>query len=150
MTRLYFSLAQTMVLAEHAMRATDHHLSLTRRDAGLPAVPALLWGKDDGTFLLSSGIPGLPRNAARPDHGQRAVYAEGWGPGTRQELSHTDIGGDDFTEHLELTEPLAIGATLIQYLRAAARRNRPWFALDVSADHIGYAWPTAITTGGQP
>ncbi|MFK3983083.1 hypothetical protein ACI2K4_22235 [Micromonospora sp. NPDC050397] len=144
MITLLFPLDEALVLAEHALAAPDHVRSLTREEEGLPAVPALLWVKDDGTYLMSNGIPGLPADPTRPDAGHRIVYADGWGSGTRQELGHTDeIGGDDFVEHLELTQRFS-DRLLIDLLRAAARQRRPWLALVLDdLDTFRYAFPTS-------
>ncbi|RKR88311.1 hypothetical protein BDK92_2622 [Micromonospora pisi] len=149
MITLLFPLDQALGLAEHALTAPDHVRSLTREEEGLPAVPALLWVKDDGTYLMSNGIPGPPADPGRPDAGQQVVYADGWGSGTRQELGHTDeIGGDDFVEHLELTQRFPDGRVLIDLLRAAARQRRPWLALVLEdLDTFRYAFPKPDTQG---
>ncbi|MEU7925087.1 hypothetical protein [Micromonospora sp. NPDC049107] len=147
MISLLFPLDEALRLAEHALAAPENVRSLTREDEGRPAVPALLWVKDDGTYLMSNGIPGLPADPGRPDSGQQVVYADGWGSGTRQELGHTDeIGGDDFVEHLELTQRFSDGRLLIDLLRAAARQRRPWLALVLEDfDTFRYAFPKPDT-----
>ncbi len=135
MIRLLFPLTDTLTIAEHAIAAPGHHQSYAQMADDVTATPALHWVKDDGTYLMSNGNPGLPADPANPHGGQQVVAALGYGPDTRQDLGHTDIGGDDFVEHIDLTDP-AGETQLIDALRQAATRGWEWFAIDVDGDTI--------------
>ncbi|MFF2205878.1 DUF3085 domain-containing protein [Streptomyces sp. NPDC058145] len=96
---LHFPLHRVLAAAEHAASAPKHRLSYGETQA--QAVPRLLWGKDGGTYLMSNGIDptGTPDETGTHRH---VVYADGWGPGTD---ARSILGGDDFSERLDLTTP---------------------------------------------
>jgi len=122
---LNFALPSVLALAEHALAAPEH---LMFDDT--PPQPALIWGKDDGTWVRSNGLP-VSADAA-------PVFADIWGPRSGWFLAETVLGGDDFTETLTLTEPLESGTTLIDLLREAHRDGLTAFSAQVSADQV--AW----------
>jgi hypothetical protein len=102
-TDLYFNLAQALRLAEHAVAAPQQSPSFSEHTDGRRCPGGLAWITDWGIYLMSTGLPGLRVDPDDPDSANVVVYAEGWGPDSdRSELAHTDIGGDDFVEHLHL------------------------------------------------
>lgn len=71
--------------------------SYSQQDAGEPGVPALVFVKDEGTYLMTN-------RADHPEGAMRLVeYAEGYDP---KKVSHEQwwTGGDDFAEHLPAEE----------------------------------------------
>ncbi|MDZ5447257.1 DUF3085 domain-containing protein [Micromonospora sp. 4G57] len=126
---LYFDLAQTLRLAEHAVARDEHAPSFTEHDDGIACPGALVWVHDHGVYLMSSGLPGLG-DPDRPGSSV-VVYADGWNPDTDGHRRDTDLGGDDFAEHLHLTEQ---PTPLIGVLRAAHTRGYPWLHLSVTGD----------------
>ncbi|MFJ1757591.1 hypothetical protein [Kitasatospora sp. NPDC088134] len=127
---LRFPLPAVLALAEHAAAATAHE-----GYSSLPPVPALIWARMDGTFLMSSGRP----RAEAPD-----VYAEGWGPGTGSRLALTPVGGSDFGQTIPLDHPIELtdGRTLslLDWLREHHRAGDPdrRFVVTVTADRFDF------------
>ncbi|MFJ6776844.1 DUF3085 domain-containing protein [Kitasatospora sp. NPDC091257] len=125
---LRFPLADILSLAEHAAAALDHRTSSYSDASGA----CLIWVKDDGTYIMSNGLPHLP--------GKDVVHADGWGPGTENELRDTPVGGDDFAEYFPLNEPLSSDAatttTMLQELRTAVTDGLRWLELKVSTDSV--------------
>jgi hypothetical protein len=123
-TDLYFDLSDVLRLAEHATTAPENAPSYTERTTGVACPGALVFVKDDGVYLMSSGLP-----RPRPDD----VFAHGWPAGTRRDPRRTHLGGDDFAEHLHLAEPLNDqGTTLLDALRDAHARGHRYLLLKVS------------------
>jgi hypothetical protein len=93
---------------------------------------------DWGTYLMSGGRPGLRTDPDNPDSRHVVVYAEGWDAHSdRSAPVATDIGGDDFVEHLHLTEPVTTaGQTLIDLMRAGAARGYAWLVLTVADNEM--------------
>jgi hypothetical protein len=156
---LYFNLAETLRLAEHAVAATEHSRSGSEHLDGKSCPGALCWVADWGTYLTSSGLPRLSVDPSDPDSANVLVYAEGWGPDSdRRALAYTDVGGDDFDEHLHLTTVDQPGAVpLIDQLRAAAQRGDQYLVLRVARDTVsmlfsrtGPADPAAAEAAPQP
>lgn len=58
--RLFFPLADVVAAAEHAVASPAHRLAY----GDTSPYPALWWVKDDGTYLMSNGIPA---EGAKPD-----------------------------------------------------------------------------------
>lgn len=108
---LWFRLREVAPLVEHAMSASEH-TKYPYPENDSPAVPSLIWSKDDGTYLLSNGRPRLLADPTKPEGMAQVAYAQGWGPGTGPELSATPVGGDDFTEYVDLTEDVGGGYRL--------------------------------------
>ncbi|WP_280445021.1 DUF3085 domain-containing protein [Nocardia brasiliensis] len=108
---LWFRLSEVAPLVEHATSASEH-TKYPDPDDDSPAVPSLIWSKDDGTYLLSNGRPRLLADPTRPGGTAQVAYAQGWGPGTGPELGSTPVGGDDFTEYIDLTEDVGGGDQL--------------------------------------
>lgn len=134
-TDLYFNLADALRLAEHAVAAPEHNPSSSEQDDQQPCPGALEWVADWGTYLMSTGRPSLLTDATNPNS-NLAVYAEGWGRDSdRGALAHTDVGGDDFVEHLHLTTTEQPGETpLIDMLRAGARDGYRYLHLRIDGD----------------
>jgi hypothetical protein len=112
-TRLRFAAAPVSELIAHALAAPEH--SKGYGDNG-PGVPALVFVKDEGIYLMSSGIPGIdcdgrPIPKATPRghvHKQnKVVYADGFGEEASHEAMRAAVGGDDFAEYLPVDQRLA-------------------------------------------
>ncbi len=135
MLALRFELSDVVDLAEHAHAAPSHQAY-----GGAPAVPALIWVKDDGTYLMSNGRPALLDPATGKPH--RTVHADGYGPGTENQLRHTEVGGDNFAQTIQLThnDARGNGPTLLDILRLHHRRGDRWLVLQVARDDFGLAF----------
>ncbi|WP_020525184.1 DUF3085 domain-containing protein [Catelliglobosispora koreensis] len=134
MMRLYFPLTEVLTLAEHAAAAPEHSPSFTQHEDGKPGDPSLVWVKDDGTYLMTNGIPGLLHDPANPESNV-VVYAEGWGTGTGPDLNQIDdIGGDDFVEHIPLDERYGEFPTFLEALRAYLKAGYAWLIIESRAD----------------
>ena len=131
---LQFPLPEILPLAEHAAAAPNHRTSSFSDATGA----CLIWVKDNGTYFMSNGLPHLPGK----DIHHHVVHAKSWGPGTENELRDTPVGGDDFAEYFQLTEPLSSDATttLLEQLRAAAADGMRWLELEVSKESVGIAF----------
>lgn len=126
---LYFDLADTLRLAEHAVTSASHAPSFTEHADGNACPGALVWVHDHGVYLMSSGLPRLD-DPHRPGS-SLVVYAHGWNPDTHGHRRDPDLGGDDFAEHLHLTgQP----SPLIDAMRAGHGRGYRWLHLTVTAD----------------
>ncbi|WP_280222040.1 DUF3085 domain-containing protein [Nocardia neocaledoniensis] len=117
---LWFPLRQVAVIAEHAMAATEHSWPDYDSDKHEPAPPALVWAKDQGTYLLSNGVPRLLADPAKPEGSSKVVYAVGYEQ--YFDFSYTAVGGDDFAEYISLTEQQH-GISLIAMIRHHAARG---------------------------
>ncbi|MET7949031.1 DUF3085 domain-containing protein [Micromonospora sp. NPDC005324] len=124
---LHFNLTETLRLAEHAVSSTEQAQSYTETEDGIACPGALVWVHDEGVYLMSSGLPRL-HDPDRPDS-NLLVYADGWNPNTDGYRRDVDLGGDDFAEHLHLTDP---AAPLIRELRAAHAEGYRWLQLTVT------------------
>lgn len=124
--QLWFQLSKVIDLAEHAMAATEH--SRSPYDDPGPAVPSLIWVKDDGIYLMSNAIPGQPGEPGSPENMARIVYAHGHGSGTH--WSEGEPLGDDFAEYIDLTDPTPGGA-LIDLIRTYTAHDT-WLVFTVS------------------
>ncbi|MFD4434201.1 hypothetical protein [Nocardia sp. NPDC058497] len=117
---LWFPLRQVSVIAEHAMAAPEHSWPEWDDDKPDPIPPALVWAKDQGTYLSSNGIPRLPADPAEPEGSSHAVYAVGYD--SHFDFSDTAVGGDDFAEYISLTADHG-GTPLIEMIRHHAARG---------------------------
>ncbi|GAD83419.1 DUF3085 domain-containing protein [Nocardia asteroides NBRC 15531] len=99
---LWFPLRQVAAIAEHAMAATEHSWPDYDSDKPDPVPPALVWAKDQGTYLLSNGRPRLLADPDNPESSSKVVYAVGYE--RYFDFSYTAVGGDDFAEYISLTE----------------------------------------------
>ncbi len=90
-------------------------------------VPALIWAKDKGTYLLSNGRPGqLDPN--RP--GSSVIcHPVDW-TGSHTGLAQTAVGGDDFAEYLPLTDHPDSAEPLIDPIREFGSHNG-WLIITV-------------------
>ncbi|GHB30914.1 MULTISPECIES: hypothetical protein [Streptomyces] len=125
--RLVFPLADVVAAAEHAAASPAHGLV----DGDTGPYPALWWVSDDGTYLMSNGIPA--KGAEPDDDPRRLVHADGWGPGTDTwEL----LGGDDICEPYPLCEQGAAedGGTFLDALRSALAEGNTDLVWQISAD----------------
>ncbi|MFF2618528.1 DUF3085 domain-containing protein [Kitasatospora sp. NPDC058046] len=131
---LRFPLADILPLAEHAAAAPDHRASPYSDASGA----CLIWAKDNGTYIMSNGLPHLPGK----DTHHHVVHADGWGPGTEDGLCDTPVGGDDFAEYFPLNEPLTSDATttMLEQLRAAVTDGLCWLELGVGTDRVAIAY----------
>ncbi|MEV0269825.1 hypothetical protein AB0H43_13690 [Hamadaea sp. NPDC050747] len=131
MITLKFALTDVLTLAEHAAAAPEHAATLDPDLAAQPSRPRLMWFKDDGTYLMSSGIPGLLTDPGDPESNV-VVYAHGYGPGSRQDLGHIEeIGGNDFIEDFPLDAPFGTHPTFLDALRKAGALGYQWLTLDL-------------------
>lgn len=121
MARLVFNGAEVRRLFEHAKGSKEqsptfgmmldkkcHKEGVTIPKDGYPTsdqidyskVPAhLQLVKDDGVYLMSSGIPRLKGDETH----NHVVYAKGFGRGADWDKVRAAMGGDDFVEGLELS-----------------------------------------------
>lgn len=111
---LWFPLRQVAVIAEHAMAATEHSWPDYDSDKPDPVPPALVWAKDQGTYLLSNGVPRLLADPDAPEGSSKVVYAVGYE--RYFDFSYTAVGGDDFAEYISLTAEQD-GTSLIEMIR---------------------------------
>lgn len=117
---LRFPLNQVSTLAEHAMAATEHSWPTWDDDKPNPVPPALVWAKDQGTYLLSNGVPRLLADPAKPDGSSQVVYALGYD--SYFNFTDTAVGGDDFAEYISLTAEQD-GVSFIELIRHHAPRG---------------------------
>lgn len=142
-TDLYFDLPAALRLAEHAATAPEHAASYSESTDGVVCPGALVFVKDDGVYLMSSGRPG-PRH---DQGGHHVAFAHGWTPDSLRNPHSTHLGGDDFAEHLHLTEPLNDhGGTLLALLRDGHTRGHRYLVLKVDDT----AFDIAISRDGPP
>ncbi|MFD3458245.1 DUF3085 domain-containing protein [Nocardia fluminea] len=99
---LRFPLNQVSTIAEHAMAATEHSWPTWDDDKPNPVPPSLVWAKDQGTYLLSNGVPRLLADPAKPEGSSQVVYALGYD--SYFNFTDTAVGGDDFAEYISLTD----------------------------------------------
>jgi hypothetical protein len=137
-TDLYFDLPAALRLAEHAATAPEQAPSYSEDTDGVACLGALVLVKDHGVYLMSSGRPG-PRH---DQGGHHVVFAHGWAPDSPRDLRSTHLGGDDFAEHLHLSEPLNDQGTTL--LRDCAARGHRYLvvrfydtAFDIAISHDG-------------
>ena len=132
---LYFDLPVALRLAEHAHRCDEHARSYSEDDTATTCTGGLVWVKDWGTYLMSTGSPALPGDDGSPN---LVAYAHGWAPGDEHpDAADTPLGGDDFAEHLHLNEPYGPqGMPLLELLRHAAAQHYGYLLLLVTADTV--------------
>ena len=132
---LYFDLAVALCLAEHAFRCDQHAQSFSEADDNTDCPGALVWAKDGGTYLMSTGLPAIPGDDGSPN---LVAYAHGWAPGDdHPDAADTPMGGDDFAEHLHLNDPCGPrGMSLLELLRRATAHHYPYLLLGVTPDTV--------------
>lgn len=135
---LHFDLPAALRLAEHAAAAAEHALSFTEATAGAACPGALLWVADAGVYLMSGARPGLRVDSADDTSGHEVVYAHGWSADevVRHDRHHSDLGGDDFVEHLHLhdhygTRRDGTRLSMLQAMRVAASSGYRSLVIDV-------------------
>ncbi|MFI5501166.1 hypothetical protein ACIA5E_19075 [Nocardia asteroides] len=117
---LWFPLSQVIEIAEHAMAATEHTWPDYDDNKPDPIPPALVWAKDQGTYLRSNGRPRQLSDPENPSGSSKVVYAFGYE--NHFDFSYTAVGGDDFTEFISLTEDHG-GVRLIEMIRDHSARG---------------------------
>ena len=130
MAIIRFNLDDIKPLVEHALASKKHRLTFGMmfdpkyhhddvvlpegampRDAHIDPTkvkPFLLLAKDDGVYLVSSGLPLLPGK----DTASQCAYAHGMGPGSHATES-SSLGNSDFTEAIDIgpiAKAIALGA----------------------------------------
>ena len=130
---LYFDLPLALRLAEHARRCDEHARSISEDDTSTTCPGGLVWVKDWGTYLMSTGSPALPGDNGSPN---LVAYAHGWAPGDdHPDAADSPLGGDDFAEHLHLNDPYGPrGMPLLDLLRHAATQRLRYVVLTVTPD----------------
>lgn len=129
--KLYFDLAEVVRIAEATVAGTNHRDSFSDQADGVKTGPALVWAKDQGTYLLSNANPRpdgdvIYARASRHDGlllSQDATSA----PGDWDEVWQTTreiCGGDDFAEYLALDD-------LLSWLQASLRAGQTHLVLEV-------------------
>ena len=129
MPELIFPLDEVLVLAEHAAVAASNAPPV----AGEPPGPALLLAAADGIYLLSNGLPQLDAAPGQPGqphaYGIRAVYADGYSPGTPAAARDTATGTRG-----EVLTGIPVPAQVLRRLRANADTHDV-FTLTLTASH---------------
>lgn len=116
---LRFDLEEVRKLYDHAKAAEKHRISLAEREQiygedkmwerqpgeESKASPNLFLVKDQGVYLMSSGIPYLPREGS--PKAQHLAYARGLDPSKNEfddwyDRARRVMGGDDCSEPLSL------------------------------------------------
>lgn len=128
MAKLYFPLADVVRVAEETAAAPSHHVADWLNE-GVPQVPALMWVKDDGTYIMSNADPRPEGDViyARTTKGPRALTLSGGGD--LYDVVRDICGGDDFAEYLTLE-----GNLTAANLRAAMERGARWFTISVRGE----------------
>jgi hypothetical protein len=88
MATLKFKLSEAKRLLDHSKQSSEH-----MTEYGEPTGVGLLWVKDSGTYLMSTGLPMLP-------FPENVTYAAGLGPDADYDDLVGACGGDDFAEYL--------------------------------------------------
>ncbi|WP_157978846.1 MULTISPECIES: hypothetical protein [Nocardia] len=141
---LWFPLDQVWPIAEHAMAAPEH--SWSPYDTENPPVPALIWAKDEGTYLLSNGRP-RQLDPHRPGH-SIICHAVGW-TDSHTGLGTTAVGGDDFAEYIALTEHDETTPPLIDLIREFGPHHG-WLILTVEPNKYTVAVQRPGPTSPRP
>ena len=115
MTKLRFANAGVRRCIEHALAAPDQGRAFGDLE---PSPPSLVLVKDDGIYLVSSGLP-FDQDETRSEPYKFCVYAEGYDPrrGDVWQSCQEAVGGDDFCESLPidagLTAAVRAGAAVL-------------------------------------
>ena len=157
MAKMVFNGEDVRVLYEHAKAAVEHRVTFEMlcnpaylkqgvtlkkgeyaKDEQIDKSkipPSMVFVKDQGVYLMSSGIPGLPGEGSL----NRVVYAKGLG----KDADYDDIahaaGGDDFAESLPLS----------MFDQAMAERATS-VAINLSARKISVTWTPGPGVVRQP
>lgn len=129
--KLYFPLAEVAALTEATRAATEHTDSWMDSEDGRTTGPALMWVKDDGTYLMSNVVRAegeMPTvifgRAYSPDG--PLVGSGAW------DLAREMCGGDDFAEYLTV----GAGDNMGDLILSAHRDGLRWFVLEVERESI--------------
>jgi hypothetical protein len=128
MIRFRFPLRDVLALAEHAIAAPDHGPTYNQHAEGTVPTPSLWFVGDQGLYLMSNGLPGLPD----PDDAdrQRVVYADGFDTPLSKHAIYREIG-DDFVEALPLLDASPGRPTLHTQLTEAAADGYDLFVISM-------------------
>lgn len=140
-TDLYFPLPAVVRLLAHARASARHTMTITEVEEKLTCPGGLEWVTDSGVYLMSTGLPGLPG-----DNGEEnlVVYADGFGPATsRAEIRHTDLGPDDFVEHLHFED-------LGDMVERGTAGQAAWLWLRVVGENVEFRLARAGMQGAPP
>lgn len=136
---LYFPLAEVAALAEATLASTDWSDSFMDSEDGNRTGPALMWVKDDGTYLMSNAEPRLAKVPGLTDG--HVVYGRADSPrgtkvdGKDYDLARAICGGDDFAEYLTIGPDA--DSNLGDQIRDAHRDGLKWLVIEVGRDSIG-------------
>ncbi|MFG2043960.1 hypothetical protein [Dactylosporangium sp. NPDC048998] len=143
MPELIFPLDEVLLLAEHAAAAPANADPV----ADEPPGPALLLAAADGIYLLSNGLPQLDAAPGQPHaYGIRAVYADGYGPGTPTAARDAATGTTG-----ETLTGIPVPAPVLRRLRATAA-DYDLFTIMLGATHalLGVARRHPGSNRGRP
>ena len=90
-TKLSFPCRDVAALLAHMDASGEHQAAYEAAP-----VPGLFWVKDQGCYLMSTGLPRLPGEGT----GSKVVYAEDLGPDAGWGFVQSVCGGDDVAELL--------------------------------------------------
>lgn len=132
--RLYFPLDPVLMLAEYTLTAPEHGDSFADTEDGIKTGPALMWVKDQGTYLMTNASP-------RPEGDVLYAREEPQEAAPKLDGSHEDdwdtcrsiCGGDDFAEYLRLDAPTMAG------WRQAKADGFGWLVVEVMPDGETFA-----------
>ena len=151
MTVLVFNLEQVAGLADHARNAPQNRMDFAQREEKYGedlmwepqpgeqdvAAPGLWLVKDEGIYLMSTGIYPEGHERAQPDGRAATAYAEGFDPRSRDRMdvwddAHAAVGGDDFSEPVPL-----------EWVDATIEARSPVFAIRMRGDEMALVFPKA-------
>lgn len=151
MTTLSFDIEQVAGLADHARQAPKNRMDFAQREEKYgedrmwepqpgeeeAAEPALWLVKDEGIYLMSTGIYPEGHERAHPEGHAATAYAQGFDPRQRDRMDIYDdaraaVGGDDFSE----TVPL-------EWVDAAVKARAASFDIDVTRTGMSLVLPRA-------
>ena len=124
--RLYFPIDGVIRLLQHTEASPEKEQSFSELEDGKPCPGALVWVSDFNSVYLMSG--GLPSLLSDPNDKSSNVIVEalGWGEyDDHPRAADTELGGDDFAEHLHL-----LGKPMQSLIRKQAE-GYGWFVIDV-------------------
>ena len=147
MTILTFDIEQVSGLAGHARNAPRNRMDFAQREEKYGedrmwepqpgeqdvARPALWLVKDEGVYLMSTGIYPEGHERAHPEGRAATSYAQGFDPRQRDRMDVWDdaraaVGGDDFSEPVPL-----------DWVDAAVRARAAAFEIEITADSMALA-----------
>ena len=127
--QLTFERSEVERLWNHTLQCTEWHLPYkgAGNDPNTKPEPALHWIKDQGTYLMSNGTPGL-------EIGCNASYATGLGADADWQTVRDICGGDDFCETIP-------GDAVRAWLQLAEQNNSTKLVLQFDDTSISLTVP---------